>query len=69
MNKYELSCDSVSTYNKTGDCPFYRRDVSLIRPEYFDLLLQKMNFWSTKIGMKYSRECKIAFWDRDDFKD
>lgn len=68
VNKCELFCDSISTYNKTGDCPFYRRDISLIRSEYFPKILRKMNFWTTELGMKYSKEMKIAFWDRDDFR-
>lgn len=68
VTKYELFCDSVSNYNKTGDCPFYRRDISLIRSEYFRKLLRAMNFWSTELGIKYSREMKISFWDRDDFR-
>lgn len=68
VNKNELFCDSVSTYNKTGDCPFYRRDISLIRFEHFPKLFRSMNFWATEIGIKYSREMKISFWDRDDFR-
>lgn len=72
LNKNELFCDSVSAYNKTGDCPFYRRDISSrapsIRKEHFQKLLKSMLFWTTEMGIQYSKTCNVDFWDRDDFR-
>lgn len=68
LNRNELFCDSVSAYNKTGDCPFYRKDISLIREEHFQKLLKSMMFWTTNLGIQYSKTCNVDFWDRDDFR-